>query len=92
MTFLRYRGRGCAVLKAGTYSAADRTGKHGLGQRGTRSFGATRRADHLERQAAVAPIIDFMRLLERNGGGGTCEASDEAQQNQPPAPRPTAVL
>ena len=77
MTFLRYRGRSCAVLQASTNSAVDWTAKHGLGQRRTISSEATSRADHLQRRAAVAAIIDFTELLERSGGGGRCEASDK---------------
>lgn len=77
MTFLRHRGRSCAALQAGTHSAADRTGKHELGQRGTRSSGATICAADLLRQAAVAAIIDFTKHLEGTDGGSRCEASDK---------------
>lgn len=77
MTFLLYGGRVYAALQAGPYSASDRTGKHELGQRRTISSEAKSRADHLQRQAAVAVIIDFTGLLERSGGGGRCEASDK---------------
>ena len=92
MTFLLYSGRVYAARQAGTYSELDRTGEHGLGQRGSRSSGATRCAADLQRKAAVAAIIDFRRLLEGNDGGRKDDASAKVQQNQPPAPRTTAVL
>jgi len=92
MTFLPYGGRTYAAFQARPHSAPDRTEGHGLGQRRTRSSEVRSRAVHPKRQDAVAAIVDLTTLLEWSDGGSKCEASDKAQLNQPPAPRPTAVL
>lgn len=58
MTFLLDGGRNYAALQTVTNSAADRTARHGLGQRRTGSSEATSRADHLEhRQPSRRSLI-----------------------------------